>query len=545
MKKIFNFETMQKFSKTLMVVVAVMPAAGIAIAIGKSGGMLLAGNEYIAVIFSVLEQSGWAIIGHLPILFVIAIGGSWAKEKSGGSLAALIVYLVMLQIMGTLAQVGLSPDELSTWLPFVGNVAVDGYLVQEIGITTINMSVFGGIVAGFVGAMLYNKFYKFNKLPVALAFFNGKRFVPFVAIIAGIVLGSVFFVIWPPVQGVINAIGIWLTSVTIPFLAPFIYGTLERLLLPFGLHHLLTIPMNYTALGGEYTGICTANTAQGQELIWYAWIDDLSCAINNGSQDMYNQVLVATVPARFKVGQVLTTTFSLPAAAFAMWSTVDKDKKKKYAGFYFAAALPVFLTGISEPLEFLFIFISPVLWVVHALLTGVAFALADLVPLRLHAFGFIEVIAKTPLMVSVGLTQDMINFIICGIFMALVYYFVFRALIIKLNIPIPGRKGNFPVEEEEIDNPIANKEENLTDYDPTIVKIYQLLGEKDNIVDVDACMTRLRVSVKDPSLVGQESEFKKTGAIGLFVKDTGVQVVYGPKADTLKSELQDYLEDIK
>lgn len=539
MKKI-DFGATQKFAKTLMVVIAVMPAAGIAIAIGKSLGMMLSDYEYIAVIFNVLEQAGWAIIGNLAVLFTVAIGGSWAKEKAGGAFSAIVTYLVMLQVTGALAAIGMSEDGLTTVLPFVGEVSTEGYLASQIGISALNMSVFGGIVAGFVGATIYNKFYNFKKLPTSLAFFNGKRFVPFVAIVVGIVLGSIFFVIWPPIQGVINDIGIWLTSVTIPFVAPFIYGTLERLLLPFGLHHLLTIPMNYTALGGEYVGLCTNTLSQGQEYIWFGWMDDLSCALDSNDGSMYDAVLNATVPARFKAGQIITSTFTLPAAALAMWTTVDKDKKKKYAGFYFAAALPVFLTGITEPLEFLFIFISPVLWVVHAFLTGIAFALVDLEPLRIHAFGFIEVLAKAPWMVTNGLTGDIINFFISGFVMAGIYFVTFKALIVKLNIAVPGRNKNYPVEEEEA-NTVDVEHVNA---DRKTQTIYLLLGEKANIVDVDACMTRLRVTVVDLNKVASEAEWKAVGAIGLVVKGNGVQAIFGPEADVIKSDLVDYIDSL-
>ncbi len=537
MKKI-NFADTQKFAKTLMVVIAAMPAAGISIAIGKSLAMMLKNYQYLAVPFTVLESAGWVIIGNLAILFAVAIGGSWAKEKAGGAFSALIVYLVLLQVTSALAQVGMSADGLLITLPFIGNVEASGYLSNQVGVNALNISVFGGIISGFVGAIIYNKFYNFKKLPTALAFFNGKRFVPFVALFAGMILGTLFFIFWPPVQGVINEIGVWLTTVTTPFIAPFIYGTLERLFLPFGLHHLLTIPMNYTPLGGEYVGICTDALAQGQEYIWFAWMDDLSCALDNQDNALYNTILDSVTPARFKVGQVITSTFTLPMAALAMFSTVDADKKKKYAGFYFGALLPVFLTGITEPIEFLFIFISPVLWLVHAVYTGIAFALSDFIDLRIHAFGLIEVVAKIPWMATNGLIRDVINLMISGLVMGGLYFVTFRTLILKLNIAIPGRNKNYPIEDEDTGEKVK-----FTG-DEQIIAIYDNLGTNTNIIEIDACMTRLRVTVRDIKHVSDEETFKKLGAIGMVVKDNGVQIIFGPKADTIKSDLQDYVDSL-
>lgn len=542
--KLFSFDFWQKFGKALMVVIAVMPAAGIMISLGKVLGMYF-DISLIESIGRVMEDIGWAIIGNLHVLFAVAIGGSWAKERAGGAFAALIAFILINRITGAIFGVStdMLTDSSATVQSLLGaTLSVPNYFTEILGAPALNMGVFVGIISGFLGASLYNKYYNFDKLPQALSFFNGKRFVPFVVIAGSTIVAIIVSIVWPFAQGALNSFGIWLANSkdTAPILAPFAYGCLERLLLPFGLHHMLTVPVNYTELGGVYTiltGTAAGTTVAGQDPLWFAWITDLINLKAAGNMDAYNNLLNTVTPARFKCGQVILSTASLMGVACAMYKNVDKDKKKKYKSMFFSAGIAVFLTGVSEPLEFLFMFVSPILYVSYAVITGIGFAMADILNLRIHAFGAIELITRTPMIVNAGLVGDLINFVIvCVVFFG-INFLVFNFCIKQFDIPTPGRKGNY-IEEEDTN---SDTSVNAGGQDAQAVSIITLLGEKDNIVDVDACMTRLRVTVKDISKVADEKEWKANGALGLILKDNGVQAVYGPKADVLKSKIQDIL----
>ena len=278
-KSIINFDVLQKLGKTLMTVIAVMPAAGLMISLGKLVQMAGGDMTMIMNIGSTMENIGWAFINNLHILFAVAIGGSWAKERAGGAFAAVIAFVLINAITGSIF--GVTSDMLATegavtHTLFGQEIAVDGYFTSVLGAPALNMGVFVGIIAGFVGAIIYNKYYNYRKLPDALAFFNGKRFVPFVVIAWSVIVSIVMAIVWPVVQTGINNFGVWIanSSETAPVFAPFIYGTLERLLLPFGLHHMLTIPMNYTSFGGTYTiltGVNAGSQVFGQDPLWLAW----------------------------------------------------------------------------------------------------------------------------------------------------------------------------------------------------------------------------------------------------------------------------------
>lgn len=405
------------------------------------------------------------------------------------------------------------------------------------------MGVFVGIIAGFVGAMAYNKYYNYRKLPDALSFFNGKRFVPFVVILWSTIVSIVLALIWPNIQAGINNFGLWIAQSqdSAPILAPFLYGTLERLLLPFGLHHMLTIPINYTQLGGTYeilSGAQAGTQVFGQDPLWLAWATDLVNLKGAGDMSKYQFVLENWTPARFKVGQMIGSSGILMGMALAMYRNVDADKKAKYKSMYFSAALAVFLTGVTEPLEFMFMFAAMPLYVIYAVIQGAAFAMADILPLRVHSFGNIELLTRTPLAIKAGLGGDLINFVLMVIIFGVVTYFLANFLIKKFNYATPGRNGNYDNDNGE---EIASGAAGSGVVDQQIAQIVYLLGGKQNIKEVDACMTRLRVSVKDREKVGSEEAWKRAGAMGLIVKDNGVQAVYGPKADVLKSDIEDLL----
>ena len=544
-KNVLSFEFWQKFGKALMVVIAVMPAAGLMISIGKSLVMINPNFAPLVITGGVLEQIGWGVIVNLHILFALAIGGSWAKERAGGAFAAGLAFILINRITGTIFGVSgdmlKNPEAMVTTL-FGGSIKVADYFISVMEAPALNMGVFVGIISGFIGATAYNKYYNFRKLPDALSFFNGKRFVPFVVILRSIIAAIVLSAFWPLVQTGINSFGIWIANSqeTAPILAPFLYGTLERLLLPFGLHHMLTIPMNYTALGGTYevlTGAAKGSQVFGQDPLWLAWVTDL-VNLKGTDASHYQQLLDTVHPARFKVGQMIGSFGILMGVIVAIYRNVDADKKHKYKGMMIATALATFLTGVTEPIEYMFMFIATPMYLVYSLVQGAAFAMADVVNLRMHSFGSIEFLTRTPIAISAGIGMDIINFIWVTVLFAVIMYFIANFMIQKFNYATPGRNGNYETAEgsEESSNAVKVAAGSQA------VNIINLLGGRANIVDVDACMTRLRVTVKDADKVGDAEQWKAEGAMGLVMKGQGVQAIYGPKADVLKSDIQDILD---
>lgn len=544
-KSFINFDFLQKLGKVLMTVIAVMPAAGLMISLGKL--VQMGGGDIAAVmtIGTTMENIGWAVINNLHILFAVAIGGSWAKERAGGAFAAVLAFALINVITGNIFGVTsamLEDPNAVTHTLFGQEIAVNGYFTSVLGAPALNMGVFVGIIAGFVGGVAYNKYYNFRKLPDALAFFNGKRFVPMVVIGYSVVISIVLSLFWPVVQTGINNFGIWIanSSETSPVLAPFIYGTLERLLLPFGLHHMLTIPMNYTSFGGTYTiatGVNAGSQVFGQDPLWLAWANDLINFKKAGDMAAYNNLLATVTPARFKVGQMIGATGLLLGIALAMYRRVDADKRANYKSMFISTALAVFLTGVTEPLEFMFMFCAMPLYIVYALLQGCAFAMAGIIHLRLHSFGNLEFITRIPMSLQAGLGGDIINFVLCVIAFFVIGYFVAYFMIGKLKLATPGRLGNYT--DDNADDTAAKTEKKADNGQAE--RIIALLGGRENIVLVDACMTRLRVTVKDPAKVADLAAWKAEGALSLLVKGDGIQAVYGPKADVLKSDINDIL----
>ena len=544
-KNVLSFEFWQKFGKALMVVIAVMPAAGLMISIGKSIVMINPTFAPLVITGGVLEQIGWGVIVNLHILFALAIGGSWAKERAGGAFAAGLAFILINRITGTIFGVSgdmlKNPEAMVTTL-FGGSIKVADYFISVMEAPALNMGVFVGIISGFIGATAYNKYYNFRKLPDALSFFNGKRFVPFVVILRSVIAAIVLSAFWPLVQTGINSFGIWIANSqeTAPILAPFLYGTLERLLLPFGLHHMLTIPMNYTALGGTYevlTGAAKGSQVFGQDPLWLAWVTDL-VNLKGTDASHYQQLLDTVHPARFKVGQMIGSFGILMGVIVAIYRNVDADKKHQYKGMMIATALATFLTGVTEPIEYMFMFVATPMYLVYSLVQGAAFAMADVVNLRMHSFGSIEFLTRTPIAISAGIGMDIVNFIWVTVLFAVIMYFIANFMIQKFNYATPGRNGNYETAEGSEE---ASSEVKVA-AGSQAVNIINLLGGRANIVDVDACMTRLRVTVKDADKVGDAEQWKAEGAMGLVMKGQGVQAIYGPKADVLKSDIQDILD---
>ena len=548
-KSLFSFEFWQKFGKALMVVIAVMPAAGLMISIGKSIPMINPNLSPLVITGGVLEQIGWAVIGNLHILFALAIGGSWAKERAGGAFAAGLSFILINRITGAVFGVTsamLADKDATVHTILGGSIKVADYFISVLEAPALNMGVFVGIISGFVGATAFNKYYNYRKLPEALSFFNGKRFVPFVVIVRSALTALVLAALWPVVQSGINGFGVWIANSqsTAPVLAPFLFGTLERLLLPFGLHHMLTIPINYTQLGGSYqvlTGAAKGTTVFGQDPLWLAWVTDL-VNLKKADPSQYQHLLHAYTPARFKVGQMIGSFGILMGVVVAIYRNVDPDKKEKYKGMLVATALATFLTGVTEPIEYMFMFIATPLYLIYAFVQGAAFAMADLVHLRVHSFGSIEFLTRTPMAINAGLALDVFNFVWVTVLFAFIMYLIANFMIKKFNYATPGRNGNYEQNDDAASGDNKATGATTSSASSQVINIINLLGGRANIVDVDACMTRLRVTVKDAEKVGTEEQWKAEGAMGLVMKGQGVQAIYGPKADVLKSDIQDVLD---
>ena len=548
-KSLFSFEFWQKFGKALMVVIAVMPAAGLMISIGKSIPMINPNLSPLVITGGILEQIGWGVIGNLHILFALAIGGSWAKERAGGAFAAGLSFILINRITGAVFGVTsamLADKDATVHTILGGSIKVADYFISVLEAPALNMGVFVGIISGFVGATAFNKYYNYRKLPEALSFFNGKRFVPFVVIVRSALTALVLAALWPVVQSGINGFGVWIANSqsTAPVLAPFLFGTLERLLLPFGLHHMLTIPINYTQLGGTYqvlTGAAKGTNVFGQDPLWLAWVTDL-VNLKKADPSQYQHLLHAYTPARFKVGQMIGSFGILMGVVVAIYRNVDPDKKEKYKGMLFATALATFLTGVTEPIEYMFMFIATPLYLIYAFVQGAAFAMADLVHLRVHSFGSIEFLTRTPMAINAGLALDIFNFVWVTVLFAFIMYFIANFMIKKFNYATPGRNGNYEQNDDAPAGDGAATGAATSSASSQVINIINLLGGRANIVDVDACMTRLRVTVKDAEKVGTEEQWKAEGAMGLVMKGQGVQAIYGPKADVLKSDIQDVLD---
>ena len=548
-----NFDLLQKLGKVLMTVIAVMPAAGLMISLGKIVQMSGADYDVILTIGTIMENIGWAIINNFHILFAVAIGGSWAKDRAGGAFAAVVAFILINCITGAVFGVtnAMLLDENATVRNLFGDeILVNGYFTSVLGAPALNMGVFVGIISGFVGAIAYNKYYNYRKLPDALSFFNGKRFVPLVVILWSTIVSLILALVWPIIQTGINNFGVWIANSadTSPILAPFVYGTLERLLLPFGLHHMLTIPMNYTSFGGSYlvqTGVNAGSVVFGQDPLWLAWVTDLVNLKESGNIEAYEMLLTTVTPARFKVGQMIGATGLLLGVALAMYKRVEPERRRRYRSMFVSTALAVFLTGVTEPIEFMFMFCALPLYIVYALIQGLAFAAAGVINLRLHSFGNIEFAMRIPMSLRAGLSGDIINFLICVIIFFVIGYLVAYFMIGKFKLATPGRLGNYADESETAVMEVAGNGSSVEvengREDTQAERIISLLGGRENIVLVDACMTRLRVSVKDIDKVKDTELWKKEGALGLIRKGDGVQAIYGPKADVLKSDINDIL----
>ena len=517
------FGVLQRVGRSFMLPIAILPVAGLLLGIGGSltnttmlqtyGLMDLLGPGTIpGAVFTVLRDAGDIIFANLPILFAIGVAIGMAKrEKEVAALAAVIAFFIMHASIGALIAINGEENLL------------EGAVASVCGITSLQMGVFGGMIVGLGVAALHNRFYKIE-LPQVISFFGGTRFVPIICALVYTLVGIVMFFLWPPVQRVIYAVGDLVMQSG--YFGTWIYGLMERLLIPFGLHHVFYLPFWQTALGG--TMEIGGRVVEGAQNIFFAQLADPST----------QQFSVSAT--RFMSGKFPLMIFGLPGAALAMYHTAKPEHRKKVGGLLLSAAVTSMLTGITEPLEFTFLFVAPILYGIHCVFAGLAYMLMHVFEvgvgmtfsgglIDLFLFGILQGNAKT----------NWLWIVVVGIGYFAIYYFLFRFLIRRLNLKTPGRG-----EEEEVKlYRRSDVEKRAEDHKDGISgQILEGLGGRNNISDIDCCATRLRCTVKDASLVS-EAVLKKTGASGVIQKGNGVQIIYGPRVTVIKSALEDYMEN--
>lgn len=525
------FGVLQRVGRSFMLPIALLPVAGLLLGIGSSftNETMLAAyglnsvihpGTLIYTILDVMSQTGSAVFNNLALLFAMGVAiGMARKEKEVAALSGAVAYI----IMNTAIQAMINAAGGVEAMPANSTTTM-------LGITTLQMGVFGGIVVGLGVAALHNKFYKIE-LPQVLAFFGGTRFVPIISSIVYLVVGIAMFYIWPVVQSGIAALGALVLASG--YAGTFIYGLLERALIPFGLHHVFYMPFWQTAVGG--TAIIDGVTVTGAQNIFFAELASKSTTVFSVSA------------TRFMAGKFPFMMFGLPGAALAMYQCAKPEKKKAAGGLLLSAALTAFLTGITEPLEFTFIFVALPMYAVHCVLAGLSFMLMHILNvgvgmtfsgglIDLVLFGVMQGNAKT----------HWVWVIVVGAVYFVLYYIIFRFMISKFNYKTPGRDD---AEEVKLYTRADVNARNAasgstapTGDDPVSALIVEGLGGAANLSDVDCCATRLRCTVKDAALVRQDV-LKASGASGVICKGNGVQVVYGPKVAVIKAKLEDYLEN--
>ena len=528
------FGVLQRVGRSFMLPIAILPIAGLFLGVGGSftnATMLEAYNltgimgpgTFLYAILTVLSAAGDIVFGNLPIIFAMGVAIGMAKrEKEVAALAGAIAFFIMHASIGAMININGGVESM-----------LSGSTATVVGISSLQMGVFGGIIVGLGVASLHNRFYKIE-LPQVLSFFGGTRFVPIISAVVYLFVGILMFYIWPYVQQAIYSVGDLVRSSG--YGGTMIYGIMERALIPFGLHHVFYLPFWQTAVGG--TAEVGGQLIEGAQNIFFAEL---------GAQGITKFNVEAT---RFMSGKFPLMIFGLPGAALAMYRTAKPEKRKVVGGLLLSAALTSMLTGITEPLEFTFLFVAPLLYVIHSIFAGAAYMFMHIFDVGVgmtFSGGFID-------MFLFGILQgngktNWINIVWVGIVYFIVYYFLFSFLIKKFNYITPGREED--TEETklytraDVNAAKGSKESSaaqgaITSNDSTSSLITQGLGGKDNISDVDACATRLRVTVLDGSKV-DENALKSSGAAGVVKKGNGVQVIYGPRVSVIKSNLEDYL----
>ncbi|WP_423800029.1 PTS transporter subunit EIIC [Neobacillus sp. SAB-20_R2A] len=509
------FSSFQQLGKVLMTPVMILPIAGIMMGIGSAftstavqQAIPFLTNEVVVMILKLIKDAGNVVFDNLPVIFAISIAIGYAKKEKGiAALSAFLGYLAFNKIMGSLL---ISLGQLDPANLLTGQKAI-------LGIPALDTGVFGGIIMGFIVVWLHNRYYNIS-LPPIFSIFNGTRFIPVVSILSSIVMGVAAAFIWPSFQAVLIHLSDLIKGTGAA--GSFIYGFTERSLLPFGLHHFVYLPFFFTSLGGSM--VIDGKTVEGAINIYQAMLS---------SKDALFNIDVT----RFAMnGKVLFAMFGLPAAGLAIYHTAKPENKKRVGTLMIASIIPCIFMGITEPIEFAFLFAAPLLFGIHAIFAGFAYMLAYIFEINIpgsSAFGgpFISFIFNGVLQGAKG--SNFIWVPILGIPYFVAYYFSFRFAIQKFNLKTPGR------EEETVEEAIGGQfSQNDLIYD-----IIEALGGKDNILNVDACFTRLRVKVKDKTKVADLTHWKKLGANGFIMVSDGVQVIYGPKADVYKTSIREVL----
>ena len=527
------FGVLQRVGRSFMLPIAVLPVAGLLLGIGSSftnatmidtyGLQAILGEGTILNMFlTVLSKAGSALFDNLPIIFAVGCAiGMAKKEKEVAALSAVIAYFTMnAAVNAMLVNSGQILDDGS-----IADFVIQGTITSSVGIQTLQMGVFGGIIVGLGVAALHNRFYTIE-LPSALAFFSGSRFVPIISTVVYVLVGIGMFFVWPVVQNGIYALGGLVTGTG--YLGTLIFGIIKRALIPFGLHHVFYLPFWQTGVGGSME--VAGKMIEGGQNIFFAQLADPST------------VHFSADACRYFSGEFIFMIFGLPGAALAMYQTAKPEKKKQAGGLLLSAALACMATGITEPLEFSFLFVAPMLFAVQVLLAGAAYMIAHILNiavgltfsgglLDLFLFGILQGNAKT----------SWLRIIPVGIIYFLLYYGIFKFLILKFDLKTPGR------EDEDVETKLytkadynAAKESGVKGAEVSAL-ITAGLGGKANIEDVDCCATRLRCTIKDPAKV-QEALLKQSGSRGVILKGKGIQVIYGPQVAVLKTNLEAFLQ---
>ena len=526
------FGVLQRVGRSFMLPIALLPVAGLLLGIGSSFtnattietyhlGKFIYEGGVLYTILDIMSKTGSAVFDNLALLFAMGVAiGMAKKEKEVAALSGAIAYIVM-------------DTTISALITAKGGVEAmaENSTTSVLGITTLQMGVFGGILVGLGVAALHNKFYK-TELPQVLSFFGGTRFVPIVSTVTYLIVGIIMFYLWPIVQLGISKLGVLVLNSG--YAGTWIYGILERALIPFGLHHVFYMPFWQTELGGSM--MIDGNMVAGAQNIFFAELASKSTEVFSVSA------------TRFMAGKFPFMIFGLPAAAFAMYKTARPEKKKVVGSLLLSAALTSMITGITEPLEFTFLFVAPLMYAVHCVLAGLSYMLMHILNvgvgmtfsgglIDMTLFGILQGNAKT----------HWIWIVVVGLIYAVVYYFVFYFMITKMNLKTPGREPD-DVEPKlyrrsDVNEAKAAKVKSTDKRTSDVVSatILKGLGGKENLSDVDCCATRLRVTVNDASKV-MDDMLKASGASGVIHKGNGVQVIYGPKVSVIKSDLEDFID---
>ena len=553
---------LQRIGKAIMLPIAALPIAGILLGVG--GALLgisglsnppavyepliaFVNISFVTAILTVMKNIGGVIFGNLPILFAVGVAVGLAKKDKGtAALASIFGFIVMNQVISTLLSLGVT--QLGVLTP--DNVGEYGtYVTNNLGIFTLNMSVFGGIITGIVTALLHDRFHEIQ-LPQVIGFFSGSRFVPIVTAVTMAFVGAILAYLWPIVQDGIGVIANLVRNAG--FIGTFFYGLIERALIPFGLHHVFYTPFWFGSfVDGQILVNGTWQTVAGANTAYFAQLSSMTDLVGASSDTMSTIVSGTT---RFMAGKFPFMMFGLPAAAFAMYRSAAPSKRKAIGSLLLAAGVTSLLTGITEPLEFTFIFVAPVLYAVHCVLAGLSFMLMDIFNVFIgmtFSGGLIDFTLFGLLPAGAGVPTKWFMVIIIGLIYAVVYYFIFTFMIKKFNLKTPGRdeneeetklysKADFQERKGNDSNTTGNATTAKGEIAEKAPAVLAALGGDENIVSVDACITRLRVEVKDKSKV-DKAELKALGAAGVMEVGNGIQAIFGAKADGYKNAINDIL----